>query len=93
MKNADYSVMAMQDIEKAKLHVALELETDQLVMTVGSPEVEEDIGLENVIFCVLAHRHLSIWASTRENLSSGVCEQHMCRPACASAQSDQRLCY
>ena len=24
-----------------------------------------------------------IWASTRENLSSGVCEQHRCRPACA----------
>ena len=32
-------------------------------------------------------------AATRENLSSGVCEQHGCRPACASAQSDQRLCY
>ena len=24
---------------------------------------------------------------------SGVCEQHRRRPACASAQSDQRLCY
>ena len=23
----------------------------------------------------------------------GVCEQHRRRPACASAQSDQRLCY
>ena len=34
-----------------------------------------------------------IWASTRENLSSGVCEQDRRRPACASAQSDQRLCY
>ena len=33
------------------------------------------------------------WASTRENLSSGVCEQQRCRPACASAQSDQRLCF
>ena len=33
------------------------------------------------------------WASTRENLSSGVCEQNRRRPACASAQSDQRLCY
>ena len=27
------------------------------------------------------------------NLSSGVCEQHRGRPAWASAQSDQRLCY
>ena len=35
----------------------------------------------------------AIWASTRENLSSVVCEQHRRRPACASAQSDQRLCY
>ena len=33
------------------------------------------------------------WASMQENLSSGVCEQHRRRPACASAQSDQRLCY
>ena len=26
-------------------------------------------------------------------MSSGVCEQHRRRPACATAQSDQRLCY
>ena len=32
------------------------------------------------------------WASSRVNLSSGGCEQHRRRPACASAQSDQRLC-
>ena len=35
----------------------------------------------------------NIWASTRENLSLGVSEQHRRRPAYASAQSDQRLCY
>ena len=35
----------------------------------------------------------SIWASTRENLSSGNCEERRCRPACASAQTDQGLCY
>ena len=33
-----------------------------------------------------------IWASTPENLSSGVCEQQRCRPACAFAQSGQLLC-
>ena len=33
----------------------------------------------------------SILAATRENLSSAVCEQQRRRPACASAQSDQRL--
>ena len=32
-------------------------------------------------------------ASLRQNLSSGVCEQHRRRPACASAQTDQRHCY
>ena len=35
----------------------------------------------------------TIWAASRENLSTGVCEQHRRRPACASTQSDQRLCY
>ena len=38
------------------------------------------------------YKHI-IWALTRENLSSGVCEQHRRRPACASAQSYQCLCY
>ena len=33
------------------------------------------------------------WAWMQENLSSGVCEQQRRRPACASAQSDQCLCY
>ena len=35
---------------------------------------------------------VNIWASTRENHSSEVCKQQRCRPACASAQSDQRFC-
>ena len=35
----------------------------------------------------------TIWASARENLSSEVCEQQRRRPACASAQTDQSLCY
>ena len=33
------------------------------------------------------------WALTQKNLSSGGCEQHRRRPACASTQTDQRLCY
>ena len=33
-----------------------------------------------------------IWASTQENLPSGVREQQRRRPAFASAQTDQRLC-
>ena len=35
----------------------------------------------------------SIWALTRENLSSGVCKQQGHRPSCPNAQSDQHLCY
>ena len=34
-----------------------------------------------------------IWALMRANLSSEVCEQQRHRPACASTQSDQCLCY
>ena len=34
-----------------------------------------------------------IWATSWQNLSSGVCEHQKRRPACAFEQSDQRLCY
>ena len=33
-----------------------------------------------------------IWATSWENLLCAICEQQRCRSACASAQSDQRLC-
>ena len=51
---------------------------------------------ENFFYFLLSDEHQLlgiIWASTRENLSSGGCEQHRHRQTCASAQSDQRLCY
>ena len=35
----------------------------------------------------------SILIGSPRELSSGVCEQHRCRPACADTQSGQRLCY
>ena len=35
--------------------------------------------------------HLLYLGLKEENLSSGVCEQQWCRPACAPAQPDQRL--
>ena len=34
-----------------------------------------------------------IWALTQENLSTAVCKQQRRRPACASVQTVQRLCY
>ena len=45
--------------------------------------------------CLCSRSNIIIinWASSRENLSSVVCEQQRRRPACASAQSDQRLCF
>ena len=42
-------------------------------------------------YCWKSDVLVQLWASTRENLSSGVFEQHRRRPACASAKSDQRL--
>ena len=45
------------------------------------------------IFHPMKTAHFYIWASTRENLSLGVCQQQRRRPACQSMQSDQRLCY
>ena len=45
-----------------------------------------------LIFTFAVRSSGSIWAWAREDPSSGICEQHRRRPACASAQSDQRLC-
>ena len=46
-----------------------------------------------ILHCWKSHVAAQNWASTRENLSSMVCDEHRRRPACASAQSDQSLCY
>ena len=62
-------------------------------MTVYCKLQKEKKVQKRVIQCFLADNCFVIWASTQENLSSRVCEQHRPRPACASAQSDQRLCY
>ena len=52
-----------------------------------------DSRLVKVMIILQAVLSCPNWASSRENLSSGGCEQHRRRPACAFAQSDQRLCY
>ena len=44
-------------------------------------------------FLAFRPNHILSWASTRETLSSEGCEQQRRRPACTSAQSDQRLCF
>ena len=33
------------------------------------------------------------WALDARKIAFGVCDQHWCRPACASAQTDQPICY
>ena len=50
-------------------------------------------NLLNVYFMTHFLNSFYILASTRENLSSEVCEQQRRRQVCASAQSDQRICY
>ena len=55
--------------------------------------LSQEMRVEFALLAYLGEHHNNIWAATRENLSSGGCEQHRRRPACASAQTDQRLCY
>ena len=45
------------------------------------------------IYLMCNGKSYHIWASTQENRSSGASKQQRFRSACASAQSDQRLCY
>ena len=56
------------------------------VVRIEQSQVFSDRGPRNI-------RTSYIWASKQENLFSECCEQQRRRPACTSAQSDQRLCY
>ena len=58
-------------------------------MYVSSECSGETVHLHRLARAFSAH----IWALAQENLSSGVCEQQRCRPACTSPQTDQRHCY
>ena len=51
------------------------------------------IDLQTLVISYAVLKLVYIWAVTQKKLSSGVCEQHRPRPACASSQSDQRLSY
>ena len=42
--------------------------------------------------CLSFYFVLIIWDRSSENVSYDICEQQRRRSACASAQSDQRLC-
>ena len=73
-------------------------ETQKTCYLASKPNVsDQNIWVCRLIikrFDRLRHEHISHdWASTRENLSSGVCEQQRRRPVCAFEQTDQRLCY
>ena len=71
-----------------ELQQPIEQIADTLIRLGGWPDWSESaLGAQNFIIGRI------IWAMSRENLSSVVCEQQRRRPACASAQSDQRLCY
>ena len=71
--------------------------TRQLLELFGTFVVEIrgyiDIKVFNYRYNLMVDHLGIIWALMGENLSSTTCEQHRHRPACASAQSDQRLCF
>ena len=63
----------------------------KLYMLQGEKECQIILPMFSIRFFKIYN---SMWALTRENLSSGlVYEKQRRRPACASAQTDQRLCY
>ena len=65
----------------------------RLLRSLGHSSFSQNTA-ESFFFVLFIYIHvLKFWALARENLSSGVCEQQRRRPACASAQSDQRLWY
>ena len=45
-----------------------------------------------ILFVVKGYKSIFIWARSYENMPDTICEQQRRRSACASAQSDQRLC-
>ena len=61
-------------IQQGSGSVPSENETDEFKVSYESPLLHINS------FCILGNYTPDIWASTRENLSSGVCEQHRSRP-------------
>ena len=59
----------------------------------SDPSIESGVEHHLTIYLSLVAKSLGKWDSTRENLSSGFGSDKGLRPACASAQTDQRLCY
>ena len=57
----------------------------QLFCLKGTSPSRNDIGMS-------VKQPVDIWARSCENVSYAICEQQRRRSACASAQSDQRLC-
>ena len=72
------------------IFLSIEANSDDLNQTPHYATSDLDL---RCCLCLIKRILIYIWASTRENLSSAVCEQHRHRLACTSAQSDQRLIY
>ena len=69
---------------------------DHLIIGIGGENLINRLCKAKITICSLEAGNIIwgniIWATTRENLSWGGCEQQRCRPACVFASSDQRLC-
>ena len=76
-------------MDESTLHVSICLEESIRMKRVKRSRC----ALKGACVLIWLNMVIAIWASTRENLSLGVCEQQRCRPACTFAQSDQHLCY
>ena len=56
--------------------------------------ISRPVSLSRNTSCLVSLDKLGIYGPRRQKTClQGVCKQHRRRPACASAQSDQRLCF
>ena len=68
--------------------------TSSLRIECNFPLASSDVQMmSKTKFCFYAINEQNKWARSSENMSYAICEQQRRRSACASAQSDQRLCY
>ena len=95
---SEYSLSSSRNYGSLATHRVHCEDSDQTVRLGGGPGWSESSLGGHIILLVLSWDGSSslwfsiIWARSCENVSYAICEQQRRRSACASAQSDQRLC-
>ena len=85
-------VFAFQDKGKSALNLSNVAGIFHIL--IGGLVLSMIISLSQIVFhAKIKPKKRQVIYGHEKNLSLGVCEQHRPRPACASTQSDQRLCY